>query len=298
MNVRPITRDDADAVATMAAADETVLRGSPSLLQASDILAWWERVEFEPDSWLFEDAGKPAAAAWFHPYGDKGAFFGIVAQGAKGLGLGTRIIELGEARSRERGLPRAHTIGLAEDDAAAVLFHQHGYEQVRVFYEMAIELAGPPPPPVLPGGLLLDDFHEPDARGFHDAIDEAFHDHWDWHGTPFDEWWEGRRGQEADAQGPLWFVVRDGGTIVAAIRNEADRNGGGYIGALGVRRDWRGLGLGKALLFRTFAEFWSRGVARVTLGVDAESPTGATKLYENVGMHVESSIVAYEKALA
>jgi hypothetical protein len=39
-------------------------------------------------------------------------------------------------------------------------------------------------------------------------------------------------------------------------------------------------------------------VTRVTLGVDADSPTGATKLYERVGMVVESSAVVYEKALA
>jgi len=37
---------------------------------------------------------------------------------------------------------------------------------------------------------------------------------------------------------------------------------------------------------------------RVTLGVDAESPTGATKLYESVGMAVESSNLTYEKAFA
>ena len=36
---------------------------------------------------------------------------------------------------------------------------------------------------------------------------------------------------------------------------------------------------------------------RVTLGVDAENPTGATHLYERVGMHVESENVVFEKAL-
>jgi hypothetical protein len=49
---------------------------------------------------------------------------------------------------------------------------------------------------------------------------------------------------------------------------------------------------------RTFAEFYARGVPRVTLGVDAESPTAATKLYEGVGMTIEDAAVVYEKALA
>ena len=36
----------------------------------------------------------------------------------------------------------------------------------------------------------------------------------------------------------------------------------------------------------------------MSLGVDSENPTGATRLYERVGMHVESEEVTYEKELA
>ena len=39
-------------------------------------------------------------------------------------------------------------------------------------------------------------------------------------------------------------------------------------------------------------------MTRVTLGVDAENPTGATQLYERVGMHVEAENVVFEKTLA
>ena len=83
--------------------------------------------------------------------------------------------------------------------------------------------------------------------------------------------------------------------VVATIRNDAERNGGGYVGALAVRRPWRGRGLGRALLLHTFAEFQRRGFDRVTLGVDAENPTGATALYESVGMTVESEAIVFEK---
>jgi ribosomal protein S18 acetylase RimI-like enzyme len=65
-----------------------------------------------------------------------------------------------------------------------------------------------------------------------------------------------------------------------------------------VRRPWRGRGYGRALLLHTFAEFYNRGTPRVTLGVDAQNPTGATKLYESVGMDVEQENVVFEKALA
>ena len=85
--------------------------------------------------------------------------------------------------------------------------------------------------------------------------------------------------------------------MVAVVRNEANRNGGGYVAAIGVRRPWRGKGYAKALLLHTFREFYDRGIKRVTLGVDAESPTGATHLYERVGMHVEQENLVFEKAL-
>ena len=48
----------------------------------------------------------------------------------------------------------------------------------------------------------------------------------------------------------------------------------------------------------TFRAFYDRGVKRVTLGVDAASPTGATHLYERVGMHIEQEQVVFEKSFA
>ena len=100
---------------------------------------------------------------------------------------------------------------------------------------------------------------------------------------------------EEDDDQSLWFVIRVGTEIAAAVRNDAERRGGGYVGIIGVRRDWRGRGLAKALLLRTFGEFWQRGVTRVSLDVDADSPTGATRLYESVGMRVEGAMAVYER---
>jgi mycothiol synthase len=295
MNVRPITGADAAAVAALAAADEEALNGHPSRLEPNDPLAWWAHVDLERESWLFEDEGGPLAAAWFELHGDVGTFVGIVAQRAKGRGLGAAILDRGEACARTRGAAKIHAVALAADAPAAALLGGRGFREVRRFYEMAIELAATPVVPPLADGLLLDLFREEDAVAFHSALNDAFQDHWEWHPPPFEEWWELRNGEQSDAEGPLWFIVRDGDEIAAVARNEANRNGGGYVGALGVRRPWRGRGLGKALLYRTFAEFWGRGVTRVTLGVDSESPTGATALYESVGMEVESTMVVFEK---
>ena len=218
MNVRPIVASDADAVASIVVEDSEALSGRPSRLGPNDVRDWWSRADLARDSWLFLDDGEPVAAGWLHPYGDKAAFAGVVAQRAKGRGYGSAIVERAEDRARARGLARMHTWVPPEDAAAISLLCERGYDEVRRFYEMAIELAATPPEPVVPEGFALDAFHEEDARAFHDTLEDAFRDHWEWHGTPFDEWWELRRKND---QG-LWFVIRAGTEIAAAVRNDAE----------------------------------------------------------------------------
>jgi mycothiol synthase len=294
---RPATHEDAAAVAALVVADETVLLGRPSQVTAIDILDEWNRVDLESGSWLLEEEGTLVGVGWSEARGHElGMFIGIVAQGAKGRGLGAALADLGESRVRAAGVARLHTWTFASDRAARELFEGRGYREVRRFYGMAIELTEPPREPALPDGLTIDVFDSSDARAFHAALGEAFEDHWEHHPIPFEQWWDEK--QRAPGFDPtLWFVVRDGDELAATVRNDPDREGGGYVGALGVRRSWRGQGLGRALLLRTFAEFHRRGVSRVTLGVDADSPTGATRLYESVGMTVESETVVFEKAL-
>jgi ribosomal protein S18 acetylase RimI-like enzyme len=55
--------------------------------------------------------------------------------------------------------------------------------------------------------------------------------------------------------------------------------------------------LGLALLRHSFNEFYRRGKRKVGLGVDAQNLTGALRLYENAGMHVQKTFDQYEKEL-
>jgi len=294
---RPAGREDAAAVAAVLAADETALVGHPSRLTEVDVASWWVGTDLEQDSWLLEEDGRLVALGWFDRVGPIGFHVGVVALEAKGRGLGGRLVDLGEARAAATGAVRAQTFTPALDRRAAELFESRGYTEVRRFYDMAIELAEPVPEPSLPDGLAIEPFAEGDAPVFHAAMSEAFQDHWEHHPRPFEQWWEETRAAP-NYDPTLWYLIRDGDDVAATVRNDPERNGGGYVGAIGVRRPWRGRGLGKALLLHSFAEFQRRGQTRVTLGVDAENPTGATKLYERVGMHVEMESVVFEKALA
>lgn len=292
MNHRPATLEDAAAVASVYAAVELAIHGRSSFDEEA-VLGWWQTVSLETNTWVFEEAGAIVAAAGGQLFGDRGNWAGGVHPDAQGRGLGAQLVALAEARLAEEGAARLHTWTVAGDVRADELFTAHGYRDVRRFWDMVIELADEPP---AAAAVPVSAFEEADAVAFHAALEEAFADHWEPHPEPFEEWWDRQRGRR-NFDTSLWFLIRDGDELAAICRNE-DRADGGYIGALGVRRPWRGKGYGKALLLHSFREFHRRGRRRVTLGVDAANPTGATQLYKSVGMHAEQEFVVYEKLLA
>jgi mycothiol synthase len=293
VSTRAFGEEDFDALRALLAAEEEQVLGRPALITVDDVRGWTRGVDLERDAWFVEDDGHLVAAGWIRLRGDLGIAIGVVHPQRKGAGLGARLLERSERQLRGQGARRIHQFTLGPDGSARELMLAHGYRDVRHFYEMAIHLDAAPPAP----GAAIETFREEDARAFFAAIDDAFQDHWEHHTSPFEEWWERHRSSPG-FDPSLWLLIRDGGEIAAASMNEANRNGGGYVAVLGVRRPWRGRGYGRALLLHAFREFYERGMPRVSLGVDAENPTGATKLYESVGMSVEQENVVFEKVLS
>jgi mycothiol synthase len=294
---RPLTDDDLEAARALLVLDEEHAYGRPSRIQVSDLRAWLGSCDFVTDTWLLEEDGRLVGLGWHESHDELGFAIGVVHPEARGRGIGSHLVETAVRRACEAGGTRLHYGALAADSAGASLLLANEFREVRRFFEMAIELTEPPAERPLPEGFTLETFREEDARPFHAALDEAFQDHWEPHQRPFEEWWAQRSGAD-DFDPSLWFLVRDGDELAAVVRNAGNRNGGGWVDAIGVRRAWRGRGLGRALLLHTFAEFYRRGMTRVSLGVNAENPTGATKLYESVGMTREVEQVVFEKALA
>ena len=181
------------------------------------------------------------------------------------------------------------------DARAHALLESRGYRPVRRYYRMEIELDGPPPDPAWPEGIEVRPYDDGEAAAFHAALDEAFAEEWGHEAARDVDWRAVRERRSRDRS--LWFAVKDGGEIAAALVSDEEHWGVGWVHSIGVRPAWRRRGLGEALLTHSFAELYRRGRKHIGLGVDAENPTGATRLYERLGMHVASSFVYFEKDL-
>jgi mycothiol synthase len=292
VNVRSATKSDYAAIAELFRSVEAELLSHPTDLTADVVDGWLQTLSLETNTWLFEEEGRLAAAGFGQMRGDRWNCAGAVRPSEQGRGLGGRLVDLLEERMREEGAARIHNNALAADSAATALLAARGYADVRRFWEMAVDLDGDLPDPAVP----VAPFRADEARAFHAAFEEAFAEHWGHEAETFDEWWERQCGRKT-FDPSAWFVIRDGAEIAAVCQNGTHETRG-HVGVLGVRPAWRGRGYGRALLLHSFREFQRRGLPRATLGVDSMNASGATQLYESVGMHVELELVVWEKMIS
>lgn len=295
MKVRRPTEADAPAVTALIAATDTHLVGKPELTE-EDLRDEWNELELDRDAWLFELDGDLAGYAALHT-GAHTFAEGYVHPRHFGRGVGTRIAELTETEARSRKMETIRNAVLAADEHACALLDRRGYRPLRHFYRMAIELEAPPQAAVWPPGLRVAPVdYEHEAEAFHATLDEAFAEEFG-HEPERGIDWRARR-ERRGFDPTLWFVVKEWDEVAAALLCEEDRFGGGWIASIGVRKPWRRRGLGFALLLHGFDQLYARGQRRIALGVDAENPTGATRLYERAGMRVAYEAVIYEKRLS
>ena len=286
---------DIGTAAAIVRAEEASLRGK-SIWSPPDMIDFWRRVNFEGGAWIVEREGVPVAFAAGFARDGRADYWVCVHPDVAGRGLATWLLDQVERRAREERAPRLMVGAFAENAAAFRLLESLGYREIRRYVQMRIDLDREPDLPEWPDGVRGDRFRPEDARSFHAAIGEAFEDEWGFTALPFEEWKRSRL-EAPDTDTSLWFVARDGDQIAGYARCEAGRDGGGWIGMIGVRNAWRRRGVGLALLREAFREFHRRGISHVGLGVDADNPTDATRLYERAGMRVIKEDIVYEKEL-
>lgn len=231
---------------------------------------------------------------------------GIVAPAFHGRGLGAAIVTESERRaSRFVALadPEArivmHAGALADEPRVSTLLTSHSYDEVRRFELMRIDFTDVPSGPSDIDGISVRGFRPEDARRVYDANLEAFADHWG-EGEETYEDFRHRHLEAREFEPALWYLAWDGEEVVGYLgardesREDASR---GYIEVLGVRRAHRRRGIGELLLRHAFRALHARGKRGAELHVDAESLTGATRLYTRVGMTAHPRFATWEKEL-
>lgn len=218
--------------------------------------------------------------------------FGFVHPDHRRRGLGAALVDWTEERAAAVGTPKLHNAVNSTDGPADTLLLRRGYAHVRTFWHMQIDL-GSPVSTTPPEGIAIRPYrHDADAKAVFDAIEEAFQDHWGYEPYPFDLHAE-QMGRTDPRLAPL--AIEDEEVVGAALGRLVE--GAGWIDIVAVRRAWRGRGIAKALLLRSFEGFAELGVGSVLLNVDSENPTGATRLYEKAGMRERRSFHLFEKRL-
>lgn len=281
--MRPPTHEDAPAVTALTA------RHAPD---AYDQL-WLERDWSEPGFDLEADA-RVTAEAYVAVWDGRGKAWIDVQGEPTG-----ELLEWAEARAREKGLTRAMAGGWTGHDSAKSLLAGSGYELIRHSWRMRVALADVTEEPAWPEGITVRSFRPGDERTFYEVNQETFEDHWEHNEPdPYDEWAHWIL-EPPIFEPDLWFIAEEDGEVAAIEINHPrpELPGVGWVGILGVRRAWRRRGLGRALLLKAFHEFRARGFREAGLGVDAASLTGATRLYESVGMRVTAQFDIFEKQL-
>ena len=182
------------------------------------------------------------------------------------------------------------------------LYAAHGYRQVRWFHGMTKDLIAALPDVPAPAGVQIVGFTPARSQDALLVFNEAFRDHW---GSIENnaEQWAYHTGEQAfrpvlsflayaDDE-PLGVIIcyeYDAATEATGIRDL-------HISLIGTRRAGRRRGIASALLFRAFAAATAAGLTTASLGVDADSPTGALGLYERAGFTVTDTWIAQQKVV-
>lgn len=306
--VRHPTMDDIAATLQVIQAHELSLDGEIETT-LEDMHRWWNMPDFDiaTDAWLIlspegqivgvaalthREHARLNAEITLHPAYEQHA-------------LGSYLLSLAEERAHQHIPLAASDVRIAilswansKNKGKQELLKEHGFKHIRASWRMKIELQEAPPTPSWSEGISVQSLSANLnlLKAVYEADEEGFKDHWGHMPHTFEEF-QYFMTQRENYDPSLWFLAMDGEQIAGIALCADEKEQGGWVHSLAVRRPWRKRGIGEALLYHAFGEFYRRGIHTVYLGVDAQSLTGATRLYQRVGMHSDRESYTYEKEL-
>ncbi|NJK66092.1 MAG: GNAT family N-acetyltransferase [Microcoleus sp. SU_5_3] len=274
---------------------------APSFDKARDIRLWEDangKLIGFAQLWISEPGEVTDGWLWFRVHPD-----------ARAGDVEAAAIAWGEVRMREVAKERGAPVKLRayaradECDRISLLTHW-SFKADRYFFRMARSLSEPIPEPQLPQGFALIQFPgEQDSAAWVEMFNQSFIDHWNHRDLTVEKFKYDLAKPDYRNDLDLIAVAGDG-TFVAfcycEISQEENTRTGrneGWLACLGTRRGFRKIGLGRAMLLAGLHRLKAAGVATAILGVDAENPSGALRLYESVGFHNIRDSISYVKDL-
>ncbi|MGH2509753.1 MAG: GNAT family N-acetyltransferase [Ktedonobacteraceae bacterium] len=303
--MRPPTMDDLKIVHELYLAHDLNLYGEEDMT-LEDLRLYWTAPTHDlgrDQRLIFDQAGQLLACLYMEQRSHAKFFVDVIVRpGYSDPRPGDALFELGEIWAREQMVQAEPGVRVTLNTSASANNRdllercaRMGLQENRRYWRMAIDLHEAPTEPTWPEGVTLRPFvPERDARAVFEMIETAFSDHWGHLPRSFDEWRQ-RKIERADFDAALWLIAYHGDQIVGgSLCSTGTQN---WVETLGTLRAWRRKGLGLALLYHSFGEFYRRGKRQVVLGVDSQNLTGATRLYKRAGMYVKRENISFEKEL-
>ncbi|RIJ70216.1 GNAT family N-acetyltransferase [Nakamurella silvestris] len=181
---------------------------------------------------------------------------------------------------------------------------ERGFEPTRWFFRMKHPLGDPVTATAPAAGYRIRPYEAADSEATRLASNDSFADHWG--SVPMDErTWHGLITGTRSFRPDLSLVAVDGQDHVVGFALQAEYAAEtaergyatGWVDRLGVVRQARGNGIATALLTGALATVQGQGFRAAELSVDADSPTGANRIYERVGFEAVSRTTTFVRVL-
>lgn len=209
-----------------------------------------------------------------------------------------RLGEIASLHHVERKVLRSWADGYEAGTTALLV--ANGYQATTYGAQMSRSILGELPAAPLPDGLEIKPVAHVHLRQIWEADAEAFRDHWGFRAQTETDWKAFLERPFTDIS--LWTVAWDGDGVVGQVRSYIDTDENdeygrlrGYTENISTVKEWRGMGVARALICESMKVLRQRGMEEVGLGVHTENPTGAFHLYSSLGYQIHATSTTFQK---
>jgi mycothiol synthase len=224
---------------------------------------------------------------------------GMVHPEHRRKGIATQLFSSSVQRARAAGVKVAQISVLETNTAAKSLLTKLGFQFIRNFFEMRLDIQSTRLPAVRQDAITRRRLKPAEENLLTEIQNRCFTGTWGFNPNTTEEiaYRLHMQGRSPDDVILTFLEDRLAGycwTLINAEENAKSEKKKGLIHMLGVDPDYRNRDIGKAVLLNGLEDLRGRGADVVELTVDSEN-TAACSLYESVGFEVYAKTEWYEK---